>query len=54
MPNFVASKAKVPLGALITAEALKSKVKVTVSWGQETSFTADGTVVASTSSGVAR
>ena len=54
MAKLVASKTNPPLGALITAEAVSSKVKVTTSWGQETSFTSPAAGASSTSSGIAR
>ena len=54
MSKLVSSKSNPPLGALITANALSSKTPVALSWGQETSFTADGAVIAANSSGISR
>ena len=54
MSKLVSSKSNPPLGALITANALSTKTPVAFSWGQETSFTADGAVIAANSSGISR
>jgi bifunctional glutamyl/prolyl-tRNA synthetase len=55
MPKLVACKSSPPLGALISAQAVASKVKVEVTWGTDTSLTLDtGTVGATASPGISR
>ena len=54
MSKLVSSKSNPPLGAMMTANALSSKTPVSLSWGQETSFTSDGAVIAANSSGISR
>jgi len=55
MPKLIASKSSPPLGALISTQAVSSKLKVEVTWGNETSLTLQsGALGATTSPGISR
>jgi len=55
MTKLVASKTGPPVGALLTAKAVEATLKMSISWADETAFTAgDGTVGPTSSVGIAR
>lgn len=55
MTKLVASKTGPPIGALLTAKAVEATLKMSISWADETAFTAgDGTVGPTSSVGIAR
>ena len=54
MSKLVASKTSAPVGAVITGQAVAGKTAVSVSWGQETSFSHKGEIQATTSANTSR
>ena len=54
MSKLVASKTSAPVGAVITGQAVAGKTAVSVTWGQETSFSHNGEIQATTSANTSR
>jgi len=55
MTKLEASKKCPPVGALITAKAVEGRIKISLTWGDNTSYTLEGGSIGSTTSeGAAR